>query len=132
MVAESMPSKNGISASSSSIVRTAFSVGLAYCGDLLGDVDADRAPRDAPSAADAAGRSELVVPRRELVGHPLPVARPPGRADAAAVDVRVVDGEAGVPQPPPLRGRPFEIGLVLDRRAEAGRTDERAVAAGEA
>ena len=34
----------------------------------------DRAPGDAAAAADAAGRAELVDPRRELVGQPLAVA----------------------------------------------------------
>ena len=46
-------------------------------GGLFGDVDADGAPGDAPAAADAAGRAELVDPVGELVGHPLPVARGP-------------------------------------------------------
>ncbi len=41
---------------------------------LLGDVDADRAPHDAPAAADAAGAAELVVPGAEFVGGPLAVA----------------------------------------------------------
>ncbi len=41
---------------------------------LLADVDADRAPGDAPTAPDAAARPELVPPGRELVGQPLAVA----------------------------------------------------------
>ena len=55
---------------------------------LLGDVDADRAPGDAAAAADAARRAELVDPVRQLVGHPLPVARARRCAHAAAVDDR--------------------------------------------
>src|SRR5262249_58040172 len=101
-------------------------------GDLLGDVDPDRAPRDAAAAADAAGRAELVVPRAELVRHPLPVARAARRPDRAAVDERVVDREARVPDPEASGLLAGEVGLVLDRRAEARRADERAVAAGEA
>ena len=42
-------------------------------GHLLGDVDAGRAPRDAPSTSDAPGAAELVVPGAELVGQPVPV-----------------------------------------------------------
>ena len=64
---------------------------------LLGDVDPDRAPGDAAPAADAARAAELVDPGRELVRHPLPVARARRAAHGAAVDVRVVDREAGVP-----------------------------------
>src|SRR6478752_8499229 len=66
---------------------------------FLCDVDGDRAPSDAPSAADATGGAELVDPGRELVGHPLPVARAPPPTYAAAVRVGVLEGEAGVPQP---------------------------------
>ena len=108
------------------------SIGRTDRGDLLGDVDADRAPGDAAAAADAPGRAELVVPGAELVRHPLPVARASRGPDAAAVDVRVVDREARVPDTPPLRLAAGEVGLVLDGRAEAGRADERAVAAREA
>src|SRR3954451_17367697 len=104
------------------------------CSDgcqLLGDVDPDRAPGDAPTAADAAGAPELVEPRPELVGEPLAVARVPRGADAAAVDVRVVDRVARVPFAGPL-GVPGQVGVVLDAGAEARRAHERAVAAGEA
>ena len=88
---------------------------------LLGDVDADRAPGDAAAAADAAGRVELVPPGRELVGHPLAIARLRRGADAAAVDVGEIHGEAGVPAPRALGARAGEVARVLDRRAEAGR-----------
>ena len=47
-------------------------------GRLLGDVDPDGAPGEAAAAADAAGRTELVDPGRQLVRHPLAVARPSG------------------------------------------------------
>src|SRR5581483_4514773 len=95
-------------------------------------VDPDRAPRDVAPAADAAGRAELVVPGRHLVRQPLPVTRSSGRAHAAAVDVRVIDGEARVPDPPALGMVAAEVTDVLDVRAETRRTDERAVPAREA
>ena len=101
-------------------------------GELLGDVDPDRAPGDAAAAADAARAAELVVPGAELVRQPLPVARAAARPDAAAVDVGVVDREAAVPDARALGVAAAEVGGVLDARAEAGRADERAVAAGEA
>src|SRR5512133_389946 len=91
----------GTSPSSCSIVRMAVLaqvVGADRCR-LLGDVDGHRAPCDAAPAADAARGAELVDPGRELVGHPLPVARAPGLAHAAAVHVGVPEREARVPQP---------------------------------
>src|SRR5581483_1131439 len=97
-----------------------------------GHVDRGRTPCDAAPAADAPRHAELVVPGPELVGEPLAVARAGARPDRAAVDVRVVDGEARRPRPRPL-GRPAgEVGRVLDARAEARRADEGAVGTGEA
>ncbi len=90
---------------------------------------ADRAPRDAAPAADAARAPELVEPGRQLVRHPLPVARPARRAHAAAMDVRVVDREARVPALDAHDLLAGQVGHVLDRRAEAGRADHRAVPA---
>src|SRR6478736_8780382 len=93
-----MPAKNGRrTRSSSSCCCCGIALLLAQGGDLFDDVDPDRAPRDAAPAPDAAGRAELVDPRAELVRQPLPVARAGRRADRAAVDVRVVEGEARVP-----------------------------------
>src|SRR4051794_29225061 len=43
--------------------------------DLFGDIDANRAPGYVAAAADTAGCAELLDPTRQLVGHPLPVAR---------------------------------------------------------
>src|SRR5512133_2033007 len=83
------------------------SIGSVRCSDrreLLGYVDADGTPGDAAAAADAAGGAELVVPGAELVRQPLAVARPACRPNAAAVDVRIVDRVAGVPDPRTLRG----------------------------
>ena len=67
-------------------------------GRLLGEVDADRTPGDAPAAPHAARGIELVPPGRELVGEPLAVARGGGGADRAAVEVRVVEVEARRPE----------------------------------
>src|SRR6185436_9836878 len=68
---------------------------------------------------------------RELVRQPLPVASLRRLPDRAAVDVRVVDREAGVPQALAL-GVTFEVVRIDDGRAEAGRAGERAVAAAQA
>ena len=127
------PWKSGTSCSRAvNRLASATSSLVADRGQLLGDVDPDRAPGDAAAAADAAGAAELVVPGAELVGEPLAVARAAGRPDAAAVDVGVVDREARVPAARPLRLVAREVGDVLDARAEAGRADQRAVAAGQA
>src|SRR3989440_12003093 len=107
-------------------------VGPRERGGLLGDVDADRAPGDAPAAAHAARLAELVVPGAELVGQPLPVPAAGGGAYRAAVQVREVQVEAGVPAQPTLRVLTGHVGDVLDGGAEAGRADQRAVAAGQA
>ena len=94
---------------------------------------ADRAPGDAAAAADAAGRAELVVPGAELVGHPLPVARARRRAGRCRRGCRSGRRRSTSPS---SRQRSacvaVEVGDVLDRRAEAGRADHRAVAAREA
>src|SRR5205823_1913320 len=98
----SSPAKTGTSRRTASIVSIASLRG-ADRAELLGHVDRDRAPGDAAAAADAARRPELVVPGAELVRQPLPVARAARRPDAAAVDVRVVDREAGLPGADALR-----------------------------
>src|SRR3954463_6889103 len=124
----------GTCSSSSEITSIAASphVGRAYGGCLLGDVDRHRAPRDAAPAPDAPRAAELVDPGRQLVRHPLAVARLARAAHAATVDVGVLKREAGVPLAHALGLRAREVGRVLDRCAEARRADHRAVAAGEA
>ncbi len=72
-------------------------------GRFRRDVDADRAPGDAPAAADAAGTAELVVPGAELVTEPLPVPARPRLPHAPAVHVGEVQLEAGRPALPALR-----------------------------
>ena len=94
------PAKNGLSAIR--LHRSSASAPRIAGADLLGDVDAHRAPGDAAAAADAARAAELVEPGGELVGHPLAVARPRRRPHAAAVDVGEVEREAGVPASPAL------------------------------
>src|SRR3954454_3365736 len=122
------PAKTGDAAMSSS----SPCIGLPDRPRLLGEVDADGAPRDAAPAADAAGAAELVDPGGELVRHPLAIARARRAPNGAAVGVRVVDGEAGVPALMAVDAPAREVGRVLDGRAEAGGANHRAVAAGEA
>src|SRR5215471_5621494 len=64
---------------------------------LGGEVDLGGAPGDAPSTPDTAGGAELVVPGAQLVGQPLPVPAGARGADLAAVEVGVVQLEAGCP-----------------------------------
>src|SRR5512146_1608624 len=105
------------------------------CADgrcFLRDVDGHGAPGDAAAAADATGAAELVDPARQLVRHPLAVARSARLAHAAAMDVGMVEGEAGIPGTRALRLAPREVGHVGNAGAEAGRADQRAVATGQA
>ena len=69
------PANTGASAISSSIPRIRPPIALPDRARLLGDVDPHRAPGDAAAAAHAARAAELVDPGRELVRHPLAVAR---------------------------------------------------------
>ena len=102
-------------------------------GQLLGDVDPDRAPRDAAPAADAARAAELVVPGAELVRQPLAVARALGAAARCRRAGRSGRPRSRTPRRATARRlRAGEIADVLDARAEAGRADHRAVAAGQA
>src|SRR5271165_3446083 len=72
-------------------------IGGRHLRHFLGDVDAGRAPGDAPAAADAARHLKLVVPGAQLVGQPMPVPRSAGLANAALVHEREVEFEAGCP-----------------------------------
>ncbi len=123
-----------LATSSSSVCMVDLPVGRPDRGQLLGDVDADRAPGDAAPAADAPRGAELVDPGAELVREPLAVARPGRGPDGAAVDV--ASSRPRSRSPSCASARPIavlrEYVDVLDRGAEAGRADERAVAAGEA
>src|SRR4051794_3910516 len=111
------PANVGESAMSWSSVRIALSDRARF----FRDVDAHRAPGDAAPAADAARAAELVDPRGELVRHPLAIAGAGRRPHRTPVDVRVVDGEAGVPTLPALDALTGEIGGVLHGGAEARR-----------
>src|SRR5271165_713497 len=118
--------------SRSSIVFLLDLRGGSYRGRLFRDVDADGAPSDAPAAAHASRRAELIVPMRKLVGHPLPVARARCIPHASAMDIGEIEGEAGIPQAHALSLRAGEIAAVLYRRAEAGGANHCAIAASEA
>src|SRR3954468_5075100 len=91
------------------------------CVRLLGDVDTDRAPDDAPPAPHTTRLAELVVPGAELVGEPLPVPAARRAPYRSAVQVREVQVEAGVPGLPAFGHVAGQVGGVLDARAEAGR-----------
>src|SRR5512140_2394052 len=132
------PLRNGCSASRGSSVSIGppsggrRGPGGLECAGFLREVDPHGTPRDAAAAADAAGLTELVDPRRELVRHPLAVPRGRAPPDAASVDVGEVEGVARVPPPPALGRGASQVRGILDRRAEARRAYHRAVRAGEA
>src|SRR3990167_2877147 len=113
---------------SSLLAGWSFPDGPRFCRD----VDARRTPGDAPAAAGAAQGSELCLPRAQLVRQPLAVAGAHGLPPAAAMNVRVVDAEAGIPAPAARGLAAREIGGVLHRAAEAGRADQGAVGASQA
>src|SRR4029450_9969649 len=77
-------------------------------------------------------RANRLDPRRDLVGHPLPVAVLRPRPEVAAGDLREVAREARVPAPLGDRVCAVEVRPLRDARAEAGRADERAVRARQA
>ena len=98
---------------------------------LFGDVDPDRTPGDATSAADATRAAELVEPARQLVSDPLAVAR-------LASNCRTLPPwmyeKSSVKQESQRRTRSAtvlgEVGCVVDGRAKARRADHRAIGAG--
>src|SRR5271169_1907753 len=67
----------------------------------------------------------------QLVRHPLAIARACGTPHTAAVNIGKVQCETRIPAPHPLGCCAGKIGRVVYRRAKAGRTDIRAIAAGE-
>src|SRR4249920_2970169 len=94
---------------------------------LLCDIDSDRAPGDAPPAPDTTRTSELIDPGGEFVRHPLAIAGLWRRSHAAAMNVRKLLRETGVPPAPPLGVIAGHIANILHGRAKAGRADHRAV-----
>ena len=70
--------------------------------NFFSDVDAHRAPGNAAAATNTAGRSKLIDPRGQLVGEPLTISGAGAGPDITAVDVRKIEVEAGIPQPPSL------------------------------
>src|ERR1035437_818776 len=122
---------SGSSPAKNSCARTILSsvsiLPLHECGGFGGDVDADRAPGNATPAADTAGTAELIPPMRQLMGHPLAVARARLGTHGAPVHVGEVAGEAGIPAPHALGALAVEVAVVLDGGAEAGRAHHGAV-----
>ena len=101
-------------------------------GDLLRQVDADRAPGDAATAPDAAGSAKLIDPRRQFVREPLTVAGANRRSHGAAVHVAEIEVEARIPAPLAINVVPLQIADVLDAAAKAGRANHRAIGARQA
>ena len=72
------------------------------------------------------------MPGRQLMCHPLPIARLRARPHGPAVDVGEIHGEAAIPAPAARGLIAGEIAGILDGGAEAGGAHHRAVGAGEA
>ena len=96
---------------------------------FFGDINTNRAPGDAASTAYTAGRSELIVPRCELMSQPLTVARPDIVANHPAVHGAEIRIKARIPLAMPLDVFHRQIRHFRDGTAETGRTDHRAVRA---
>jgi len=99
---------------------------------LLGHIDPDRAPGNASAAADAAGRAELIDPRRKLMRQPHAVPILGCLANILPVDIPVLLCEAGIPQSGMCGVLMREVRRLLDLMAEAGRADHRTVRASQA
>ena len=90
---------------------------------LFSDVYAHRAPGDTAPAANTAGCPKLVIPRGELMRHPLSVS-PPGRfAYAAAMDIGKIQRVTGIPDAPALDTVAGQIGMIFYRCTETRGTD---------
>src|SRR4030042_678222 len=107
-------------------------VTLADCACFLCDVDGNRTPGDAAPATHAARCAKLVDPGGQLVGHPLTIAGPCQGSHGTAVDVREIHGETRVQLAPAFGVLARQVCDIFHGRAEAGGTDHRAVAAGQA
>src|SRR5579863_736444 len=96
----------------SATMRSSPSIAASFATDgtnFLGNVDADRAPGDAAPAANAARSAKLIDPVRQLVRHPLPIARARRTAHRSTVDIGEVHGEAAIPPPFAFRRARSEI-----------------------
>src|SRR3990167_7940288 len=96
---------------------------------FLGNIYADRTPRDAASAAHATAAAVLVMPAPELVRQPLAVARSGIGTDRNTVNVAVSLGETGIPLAYMQAATAVERGLVRLAVAKTGRTYRGAIAA---
>ena len=94
-----------------------------------GDVDAYRAPGDASSAAHTAGGAELIYPAGQFMGHPLAIPRLYRRSYVAAMNIRKIHGEAGIPASPAFGKPTRQIRHIFHGRAKAGRTNQGAIGA---
>src|SRR5262249_44880044 len=84
------------------ISRRLWLLGLPYDTHFFLNINADGAPGYAAPTPDTARSSKLINPRRELMSHPLPVARECSGSHGASVDVRMRRCETGIPSPPAL------------------------------
>lgn len=105
-------------------------------GDFFSKVDADRTPRDAATATDAAGRAELIYPRCQFVSHPLAIAIACVVSHDAAVHVTEFEIETGIPLPLTLdmftgQIADFGDGAAKTRRADHGAVRARQTAVGD-
>ncbi len=98
---------------------------------LLHDVDSRRAPCGAPPTAHASRGAELLSPGGQLVSEPLPIPCGDRCPNWTSAQVRVVELKTGGPFLSSARDIRFEFGVVGEGGAKAGRTDHRAVAAGQ-
>jgi len=96
------------------------------------DVDSNRAPGDTTTAPDTSMSSKLILPINKLMHQPLSIPRSHTVAYAAAVNVRVIHGKAGIPPASPPGLLPGKIGDVLDPGAETGGANHGTIAATQA
>src|SRR5258708_6929203 len=80
------------------------------CRNLFGDINTYRTPCDAPSAADAAGHIELVIPRSKLMRKPLAIPAPDAWPKIAAMNLCKIGTEAAVPAAHAFGGFQAQIG----------------------
>src|SRR5208283_1556234 len=95
--------------------------------NLLGDVDAHRAPGYATTAANTSRTAELVNPGGQLVSHPLAIACFGGGSDTASVNIGKALCEAGIPAAPAFGVISGNVSYIFHRDAKACGADHRAV-----
>src|SRR5271157_3040726 len=103
-----------------------------YSPNLLGNIDPHRTPGNTTAAANTSRTAELVDPRSQFVGHPLPVARLGGGSDTSPMDIRKTLREAGIPPAPTLGVVTGYVAHIFHGCTEARRADHGAIGAGQA